>query len=106
MLKEEIQNGYFSNINIWVDLGFVGLDKFLENVTILIPHKKSKNKPLTKEQKEENKVISKVRVKVENTIAMIKRYFILRIKNRMHTQSKLDDVVDLSANLWNFKKNS
>lgn len=47
-----------------VDLGYKGIEKLHKSV--LIPHKKSKNKPLTTEQKEYNKALSKIRIVIEH----------------------------------------
>ena len=46
------------------DLGYKGIDKLHNNV--LIPHKNSKNKPLTDEQKNHNRTLSKTRVVIEH----------------------------------------
>jgi hypothetical protein len=45
---------YFIEPNILVDLGFGGMDKQYDCKSVHIPHKKSKNKPLTPEQKVDN----------------------------------------------------
>jgi hypothetical protein len=94
----------FKGLNLWVDLGFLGIKKFSKAPKIQIPHKASKNHPLSIEQKAENCILSSIRVVIENTIAMLKRYFILRIQNRMKLKNKLDDAVEICANLWNFKR--
>lgn len=47
-----------------VDLGYKGIEKLHKNV--LIPYKKSKNKPLTAEQKKYNHALSKVRIVIEH----------------------------------------
>ena len=59
---------------VWVDLGFVGIVKDYPCLQVVIPHKSSKNHPLTPEQKAENQVISTFRIRVEHTIAGIKRF--------------------------------
>jgi hypothetical protein len=62
MLKE-------SNVSIneevykLADLGYVGISKIMSNS--IIPHKKSKNNPLTKEQKKENRLFSAQRIAIE-----------------------------------------
>lgn len=70
-----------------------------------IPHKKPPKKQLTAARKAENTVLARVRVVVENTIAKMKSYFILRIENRMKKKIYLDDAVELCAALANFKTN-
>lgn len=62
------------------DSGYQGLTEIHPNA--IIPYKKSKNKKLTEEQKKENRLLAKVRVLVENTLASIKKYRILCDKYR------------------------
>jgi len=88
-----------------VDLVFLGIEKYCPASNLAIPYKKAKNEKLSEEEKKENSILSSFRVRVENSIAMLKRYFILRIENRMHEEEKLDQAVELCALLWNFKKN-
>jgi hypothetical protein len=52
------------DITILADLGFLGIQHIYNKC--IIPHKKSKNKPLTQEQKEENKSQASKRVIVEH----------------------------------------
>ncbi|MBI3441659.1 MAG: transposase [Proteobacteria bacterium] len=47
-----------------------------------MPKKRSKNNPLSKEDKQNNRAISKNRVRVENVIACVKRFKILADKYR------------------------
>jgi hypothetical protein len=64
------------------DTGYQGIKKRHKNSDH--PKKKSKNKPLTKEEKLENKKISSERVTNENVIGSIKRFKIVsdRYRNR------------------------
>lgn len=103
MFKSLFEGIDFHAVHVHVDLGFLGIKKFLNSTEISIPHKASKLHPLTKEQEEENCNLSRKRVVVENSIAGIKRHFILRIKNRMHIKEKLDHAVELCTMLWNLK---
>lgn len=52
------------DITILADLGFLGIQKIHENS--IIPHKKSKLKPLTEQQKDENKKQASKRVMIEH----------------------------------------
>ena len=52
------------DITILADLGFLGIQHIYNKC--IIPHKKSKNKPLTQEQKEDNKRQASKRVVVEH----------------------------------------
>ncbi|MDR3048302.1 MAG: transposase, partial [Elusimicrobiota bacterium] len=65
-----------------VDIGFKGLNKI--HINTLIPKKKSKKQPLTKEDKKFNKEISSKRIVVENVIGFVKRFKIVsdRYRNR------------------------
>lgn len=70
---------------------------------VWIPYKASKNHPLTKTQKAINYLFAHVRVAVENTIAKMKAFFILRIENRLRIKSKLEDAFQICAALANLK---
>ncbi|WP_160317971.1 transposase family protein [Chryseobacterium sp. ERMR1:04] len=52
------------DITILADLGFLGIQKIHGNS--IIPHKKSKYKPLTEQQKDENKKQASKRVMIEH----------------------------------------
>jgi hypothetical protein len=64
------------------DTGFVGIGKLHKNY--LIPFKKTKKRPLSKQDKYYNRVISKLRALNEHIIGRIKRFRILseRYRNR------------------------
>lgn len=51
-----------------------------------MPNKKPKNKELTKEQKEDNVVVSSIRVTIEHFLARLKSFFITanRYRNRLY----------------------
>ncbi len=59
------------------DSGYQGVDKFYKNTEV--PIKKSKNRPLTKEDKKYNKELSKKRIFIEN---VNRRFKIFRITKR------------------------
>ena len=110
MLKEEFssEKDWFKELQIWVDLGYMGMPKDYRSENIFLPHKKprkSKKKPetsLTDKQKEENRALSRVRIFVENAIGGIKRYNILVHRFRNHKSDFADDVISVCAGLWNF----
>lgn len=62
------------------DSGYTGIKKFQS--TSLLPKKRSKNKPLTKEERCINRNISSERVLNENVIGRLKRFKILSDKYR------------------------
>jgi hypothetical protein len=103
-LKEAFppQEHWFKNLSIKVDLGYVGIVKNYPCKSIAIPHKKTKNNPLTDIQKNENKHMASVRIKVEHSIAGMKRYRILSDRLRTHLIDLYDDILALCAGLWNF----
>jgi transposase len=61
---------------ILADLGYQGIKNSQ------IPYKKTKTKPLTKEQKAYNREVSRLRIVVENVIATLKIFKILSTKYR------------------------
>ena len=65
-----------------VDSGYTGIKKLQS--TSLLPKKRSKGQPLTKEEKRTNRNISSERVLNENVIGRLKRFKILsdRYRNR------------------------
>lgn len=110
MLKQEFptEHDWFDDLNILVDLAYLGMSKDYRSENILLPHKKprkSKKNPvtqLTEEQKIENRALSGIRIFVENAIGGIKRYNILVHRFRNHKPDFDDDVIGICAGLWNF----
>ncbi len=87
-------------VTIWADTGFQGIDKQHPNTQI--PKKGTRRRPLSPEQKQENKIISGIRITVEHAIAGIKRLGCMTqiLRNR---RPFIDDTfLLLSAGLWNF----
>lgn len=66
----------------WViaDSGYQGLRK--EHANTSLPNKKSKNQPLTKEQKHANREQSRKRILIENVMGFLKRFKIIADKYR------------------------
>lgn len=104
-----MDEAWFETFKLWVDLGYLGIQKSYGALYISIPHKKprkSKANPspsLTDEQKEENREISRVRVVVEHAIGGMKRFAILVNKFRNRTTQFVDIAALLGAGLWNWK---
>jgi hypothetical protein len=83
MFKELFPPGIFpKSITMWLDLGFIGVDRDYPDADVMMPKKKPKGKELTNEQKARNKVISGLRVLVEHAIGGIKRFRITSDKFR------------------------
>lgn len=106
LFKDIFANLDFSAFQTYVDLGFLGIKKHVTGGRIFLPHKATKNKPLTEQQKAENTAQASIRIVVENAIAKIKSFFIIRVENRMKLKQKLDDAFELCASLANFKSKS
>ncbi|SEH05143.1 transposase family protein [Candidatus Venteria ishoeyi] len=88
-----------SDCCLWLDKGFQGVQHVHKN--IMQPKKKPQNRELTIEEKEENKVISALRMPIENVFAGLKRmnclYDVYRNRNGQD-----DKFIFLAAGLWNF----
>ena len=104
LLKDELpsEQNWFENFSIKVDLGYIGIMKDYLCKSIAIPHKKTKTKPLTDSQKEENKQMASERIKVEHSIGGLKRYRILSDRLRIHLIDLYDDILGVCAGFWNF----
>lgn len=88
------------DIPLYADTGFQGIQKVHSHC--YMPIKSTKKHPLTRVQKEMNKLISSIRVTVEHAIAGIKRYKATRDIYR-HRIPNLDDLFQLlCAGLWNY----
>ena len=105
--KEEFKDINFSNHTIWVDLGFIGIEKLYEKsdglVKIEIPHKSTKKNPITEEQQKENHQKSSKRVVVENSLASLKTFFLLKNRHRTLNLNEIEFNVHICGGLANFK---
>jgi hypothetical protein len=90
-----------SEVNIIVDLGFLGADKEHENV--VIPYKNSKLQPITHLQKQINQGISKVRVKIEHAFAGVKRLRIVKEIIHLKGEHIRDVVMRVAVGLHNLR---
>lgn len=104
LLKDRFnpQQDWFKKFTLKVDLGYLGIQKDDSAVRVAIPHKKAKLRPLTDEQKDENKKMASERIRVEHCIGGMKRYRILSDRLRMHLVDFYDEVLGVCAGLWNF----
>lgn len=113
MMKTEFdpdENCWFSDHGLFVDLGFLGIKKDYDAKQIFIPFKRTKRKSkedpeteLTKNQKEYNKSVSKIRIKVEHAIGGLKRYRFLSDRLRCRDAAFYSQVAGIAAGLWNFQ---
>jgi len=85
MLKQEFPPDldWFTDINVRVDLGYLGIQSDYHGDRIAIPTKKPRksqknpNPQLSEAQKVANKILSQVRIFIEHAIGGMKRYNIL-----------------------------
>ena len=96
--KELWGNWIPSDVSVWLDTGFIGVGSIGNEV--FMPKKKSKNHPLTTEEKQTNQAISSIRVVVEHAIGGIKRFAATSGVYRNKKQQE-DSFISVSAGLWN-----
>lgn len=100
--KTEILQHFPPDKSLWVDRAFQSIQKCLKpSNNLMIPHKKPRGKPLTCQHKQENKIISGIRIVVEHAINGIKRFAATShiYRNR---RGQDDQFINLCAGLWNF----
>jgi IS5 family transposase len=92
LIKKEIQ--------LLADKGYQGIHRY--HKASLVPHKKTKKKTLTFQQRAENRSCAKLRVSVENVIRYLKIFRILssRYRNR---RNRFGLRVNLIAGLYNYE---
>lgn len=100
IVKEEYWQ-FPENIMVYQDTGFQGHAP--NNVLVMQPLKKPKGKELTKEQKNNNKQISSIRVIVEHTIGKIKIFRIVKDTIRNWKYGFKDLIMEICCGLNNFK---
>lgn len=99
-LFKESKIGIHPDIKVAVDTGYQGLQK--RHAQTMIPKKRSKKHPLSKEDKNGNTALAKERVLVENVIGMLKRFKIIvdRYRNR---RKRFGLRFNLLAGLYNYE---
>ncbi len=98
--KQSIFERIPETVTLWTDTGFQGLLKQHRNT--MMPTKASKDKPLTYEQKQNNKTISGIRIVVEHAIGGMKRFKAFADIWRNKKAFLEDRVMNIAAGLWNF----
>lgn len=86
------------------DLGYLGYTP--ENAIIERPYKNTKLKPLTVQQKLENKVISRKRVTIEQAISGVKRLKIIADKIRTYCREFRNSVMRIACAIHNLRVKS
>ena len=100
-LADEAGHNYPDETVLIEDLGYQGYQ--VDNITVLIPHKKPRGGELTQEQKDENTDLSRIRVPVEHVMAGVKRLNIVKEKIRLRIQNVRDRVMLIACGLHNFR---
>lgn len=98
--KENIFGGIPLDVAVWTDTGFQGSQK--QHTNTVMPVKATKNHPLTYQQKENNQIISSIRVISEHAVGGFKRFKAAAdiYRNKL---SNFDDLLtEVSIGLWNF----
>ena len=95
MFKDSMVGVLPENIFILVDKGYAGILDYFGNA--LIPHKATKNNPLTHEQYSFNKMIGKLSVKIEHIIRRLKIFRICKETYRGTRESGLRRVKLISV---------
>ena len=98
----------FENVELNLDLGFIGIASDYKVGKLKIPHKRKRVKDgvsneLEPEQKEYNKKVSSERVDIEHSIGQMKVCRAIHQVVRIRDRSVLDDIVLVAAGLANFK---
>ena len=109
MLKQEFppELDWFVDLNVRVDLGYLGIQSDYRGDQIDIPTKKPRksqkdpNPQLSDEHKATKKALSHIRIFIEHAIGGMKHYTILVHAFRNRIEHFEDDVVGVCAGLWN-----
>jgi len=88
------------DVAVWTDTGFKGIERMHGNT--VMPTKATKKKPLTLEQKQENKLISSFRIVAEHAIGGIKRLRSVSDTYRNKKANMDDTFMLLASGIWNF----
>ena len=91
---------FLTGTKVLTDTGYQGIKKIHANSDL--PKKKTKKRPLTSEDKKENKKLSSQRVLNENVIGMLKRFKIIadRYRNR---RKRFGLRLNLIARIYNYE---
>lgn len=104
LLKTEFppEQDWFANHIMRLDSGYQGFQTDYKCQKVYLPHKKKAGKALTDEQKAENTMGAKERIKVEHSIGGLKRYRILSDRSRIRDWQLFDNIIGVCAGLWNY----
>jgi len=100
-IAEEEEIKYPEGTILQQDTGFQG--DAPEGVTTNQPKKKRRGKELTKEEKEANRELSRVRVVIEHLISGAKRLRIVKEEMRLKVENVSDDVMEIACGTHNLR---
>lgn len=104
MFKDEFDPSMTSKETaLWVDKGFQGIAKDYPKAVVVMPKRKPKGKELSEYDKEQNKIISGIRIVSEHAIGGVKRLRIVADKFRNKTEEFNDQVMNIACGLWNYQ---
>jgi len=86
---------------LYQDTGFQGFA--LAGTTIFQPQKKPRGGELTPAEKDQNRLISRIHVRVEHAIAGVKRYRLVKDQLRNWQANFRDQVMETCCGLHNFR---
>lgn len=87
--------------NMLTDLGFIGIEHDFPNA--IFPFKKPRKAELTQVQKEINRIIGKLRVRIEHAFSGIKRLKIIRNKIRLKSYDARDRMMRIATAIHNLR---
>jgi hypothetical protein len=99
------QSGLLHNLDpettVVADAAFIGIYKDLPDRNVLVPYKAQRKHPLCAEQRYANRVVSSIRIKVENVIAHLKNFRTLSHRFRHNVAQVHAQVFTIIAGLHN-----
>lgn len=100
--SNSLPRGTPKHLRFLADSAYIAMADYIDN-PVSVPNKASKNFPLTEAEKDQNRILSSYRVKVEHVFAHMKNYKILSQKFRGSKQLARDSF-EIVAGLHNFKQ--
>ena len=100
LIEESRKRKLPQRIDKFFDLAFLGMDSGYDNVVML--RKKPIGRELTQKQKRSNRKISRIRVRIENAFAGVKRLRIVYNVSRTRRNDFIDLTFRVACGLWNY----
>jgi len=98
--KNNLARSIPKDVTLWTDTGFIGIQK--EHKNTIMPKKKTKKTSLTEVEKQNNKIISGIRIVSEHAIGGYKRFKASSDIYRNKLANMDDQMSLLCPGLWNF----